>query len=382
MAWTGYQLFLAGVMVVTGTINTLSTKWADEIETAGRDGDVHKFDHPFFQAGMMFAGETLCLMVFKILYYIYSRRGDGSEDENGLTKGNREFSVFKLFIPAMCDMTGTSIMYIGLNMTYAASFQMLRGSVIIFVGILSIAFLERVLRKKEWTGIGFVILGLTIVGMSDFLSKDNDSDHNRNDIITGDLLIIIAQIITAVQMVVEEKFVSGLDIPPLQAVGWEGVFGFTTIALLQVPFYYIQSVPPFTHNPNGSLEDCIDALIQIGNSWKLLLAVLGCIFSIAFFNFAGISVTKEMSATTRMVLDSMRTFFIWMISLALREQKFHWLQLVGFFSLLIGMALYNNINVAAIGPKIRQLYYKLRYSEINEEVIENEGADQVRSVNP
>lgn len=33
------------------------------------------------------------------------------------------------------------------------------------------------------------------------------------------------KVITAVQMVVEEKFVSGLDIPALQAVGWEGRVG-------------------------------------------------------------------------------------------------------------------------------------------------------------
>lgn len=29
MAFTVYQFFLAGLMLVTGTINTLSTKWAD-----------------------------------------------------------------------------------------------------------------------------------------------------------------------------------------------------------------------------------------------------------------------------------------------------------------------------------------------------------------
>lgn len=29
----------------------------------------------------------------------------------------------------MCDMTATSIMYIGLNLTYASSFQMLRGNI-------------------------------------------------------------------------------------------------------------------------------------------------------------------------------------------------------------------------------------------------------------
>ena len=39
---------------------------------------------------------------------------------------------------------------------------------------------------------------------------------------SGDLLIIMAQIIAATQMVVEEKFLKQHDIPPLQAVGWEG----------------------------------------------------------------------------------------------------------------------------------------------------------------
>lgn len=67
-----------------------------------------------------------------------------------------------------------------------------------------------------------VIIGLVVVGLSDFLFGSGDESHNNNDVITGDMLIIAAQVITAIQMVVEEKFVAGLDIPALQAVGWEG----------------------------------------------------------------------------------------------------------------------------------------------------------------
>ena len=37
----------------------------------------------------------------------------------------------------------------------------------------------------------------------------------------------------------------------------------------------------------------------------------GTICSIAFFNFAGLSVTKELGAVYRMVLDSVRTIIIW-----------------------------------------------------------------------
>lgn len=108
-------------------------------------------------------------------------------------------------------------MYVGLNLTYASSFQMLRGSVIIFVAFLSITFLHRRLGVREWIGIAIVFSGLLIVGMADFISNDGGSSgYSRNNIITGDLLIVLAQIITACQMVYEERYVAGMDIPALQ----------------------------------------------------------------------------------------------------------------------------------------------------------------------
>lgn len=378
MAWTRYQFLLAGLMVFTGSINTLTTKWADEIKSVGKGGgDPRPFEHPFFQACCMFLGEILCLVTFKVLYYMFSKRNDGSENVHELTKGNRDFNPFLLFFPAMCDMTATSIMYIGLNLTYASSFQMLRGSVIIFVGLLSVGFLQRVLKKLEWTGMVLVIIGLATVGAADFLTPDTNSgdNHNSNDIITGDLLIIIAQVIQSLQMVVEEKFVAGQDIPPLQAVGWEGIFGFTVLAALQLPFYFIKAGPPFTNNPTGRLEDPIDAFTQIANNMLLLLPILGTILSIAFFNFAGISVTKELSATTRMVLDSVRTLVIWIFSLWLFGQKFHWLQLIGFVFLIWGMCLYNGITLKPQFLKLKQLLFR-RTVQPDEEEIVNEVANE------
>ncbi|KRT78800.1 hypothetical protein AMK59_6550, partial [Oryctes borbonicus] len=265
MAWTRYHFLLAGLMVTTGSINTLTTKWADRIESINRDGELRQFDHPFVQALSMFFGEILCLVAFNVLYKVYSKRADGSEDANKFTKGNRSFNRFLLFIPAMCDMTATSLMYIGLNLTYAASFQMLRGSVIIFVALLSVGFLEKVIKRQQWTGIFLVIIGLVVVALADVMSKDTSGeDFGRNSIITGDLLIVLAQIITSVQMVIEEKFVHAQDIPPLQAVGWEGVFGFIVLGLLHIPFYFIYVGPPFSNNARGVLEDIIDAFIQIG----------------------------------------------------------------------------------------------------------------------
>lgn len=137
---------------------------------------------------------------------------------------------------------------------------------------------------RRWIGILFIAVGLTIVGVSDMLYS-SDSNVDQKGIIIGDTLIIIAQIITATQMVFEERFVGKLDIPSLQAVGWEGTFGFIVLSILLVPLYYIK-IP-------GLSEDAIDAFVMIKNNHLLLVPITGTIISIAFFNFAGISVTKE-----------------------------------------------------------------------------------------
>jgi drug/metabolite transporter (DMT)-like permease len=142
----------------------------------------------------------------EFLYHHVCILQNGYEDLNTLTKGNRNFNQMILLPPAMCDMIATSTMYIGLNLTYASSFQMLRGSVIVFVALFSKIFLGRQMGARRWMGIIFIVIGLVLVGVSDMLgSKSNNVDNTK--IIIGDLLIILAQIITATQMVYEERFV-------------------------------------------------------------------------------------------------------------------------------------------------------------------------------
>ncbi|XP_030054521.1 solute carrier family 35 member F6 [Microcaecilia unicolor] len=337
MAWTNYQLFLAGLMLVTGSINTLSAKWADKLKTTGCQGSTsHTFQHPFLQATGMFLGELSCLAAFYLLLCRDRRR-----PESNMTPP-QPFNSLLFLPPALCDMTGTSIMYVALNMTSASSFQMLRGAVIIFTGLLSVAFLGRKLQWNQWIGIFITIAGLVVVGLADLLSS-TDGKQQLSKIITGDLLIILAQVIVAIQMVLEEKFVYKHDVHPLRAVGTEGCFGFIILSLLLIPMYYIPA-SEFSNNDRHVLEDALDAFCQMVNQPLIIVALLGNISSIAFFNFAGISVTKEISATTRMVLDSLRTVAIWIVSLAVGWEVFHPLQILGFLILLLGTALYNGLH--------------------------------------
>jgi len=361
----------------------------------------------------MFLGEMLCMVAFYVVRFYKKRRREqraaissGIEDDEQRLADQEEseepqptpYNPLIFWPAALCDMTATSIQYIALTLTYASSFQMLRGAVIIFTGLLSTLVLRRRLQMYRWIGIIFVIIGLCIVGLCDILFKPkpdpnpspnttttlyanesihefygvfkpkstgNDSDHTGNEQLIGDVLIVCAQVIVASQMVYEEKVVSKYGVPALQAVGWEGTFGFLTLATLLIPFYFIPVPAQFGNNPRHVLEDAYDGLFQLVHNWRLGMAFCGTVFSIAFFNFAGISVTKEMSATTRMVLDSVRTLVIWSVSLAIGWQPFQALQLLGFAVLVTGMCVYNDIVIAPIGRKLAELC-RTRYNRLEE----------------
>lgn len=126
-----------------------------------------------------------------------------------------------------------------------------------------------------------------------------------------------------------------------------GLFGFAILALLLVPMSFIPA-GRLSGNPRGVLEDPADAWCQIRREPLILAALLANVGSISFFNFAGLSVTRELSATTRTVLDSLRTLLVWAFSLALRWEHFHALQIPGFALLLVGAALYNGLHRALL----------------------------------
>jgi len=64
------------------------------------------------------------------------------------------------------------------------------------------------------------------------------------------------------------------------------------------------------------------------------------------FNFFGLSVTRQISATSRSTIDTCRTLFIWIVSLGLGWESFKWLQVLGFALLVWGTGVFNDI----VGP--------------------------------
>ncbi|KIH67161.1 hypothetical protein ANCDUO_02512 [Ancylostoma duodenale] len=298
-----------------------------------------------------------------MFYRRYKRnkgKGSGDSEEEPIIP---QFNPFVFLLPAVCDIVATCILYVGLNLTTARA-------LIVCTGLLSIFLINAQIEGYKWLGMLIVVLGLVIVGVTDFLFGE-ETEEKKEGAMIGNILCVVAQIAVALQLVLEQKYLHMHDVHPLFAVGLEGIYGLIILGIGMVPLYYIHVPPTFSSNPEGRLESVTSvtllfdfALLRLGVlpsapiycwefvvykklskmatvtvgpmvhldvifAWKQIcmepmisVSLAAMIISIAFFNFSAITVTKELTATTRTVIDSIRTILIWGASIPLFHEKF------------------------------------------------------------
>jgi len=328
------------------------------------------YEQPVWQTLQMFLGEMLCFLPVAIAWLRTKHQSAPIQlpDSENLplkraAQQLRGWKILLLWLPAACDLTGTTLMDIGLLYTPVSIYQMTRGALVLFVGVLSVVFLRRRLWLYQWVSLITVMAGVALVGLSGSLIKDtltesplgnilalrargNDAlesvdEPEATTVLVGVFFILFAQIFTASQFVLEEKIMSRYAVAPLVAVGFEGLFGFITI-LLFIPILSVPSVAarsPFFDLTRGWHQ-------TIGNPTVLWSGVVIAI-SIALFNYFGLSVTRHVSATARSLTDTCRTLAIWIVSLGLGWEMLLFpislLQVLGFTLLVYGTFLFNNL---------------------------------------
>ena len=70
------------------------------------------------------------------------------------------------------------------------------GATIIFIGLLSVAFLKKRLEWFRWTGMAVVVCGVAMVGAADFIETgEGEEEGGVNKAVIGDIIIVCAQVI-------------------------------------------------------------------------------------------------------------------------------------------------------------------------------------------
>jgi len=289
---------LAFGMLLSGCINTISKKEQNTSFAKGwLNDEKHSFTHPWFQTIIMFLGEALCIIGFLITRHnarIKEQKNIQAQEAPAAPEvGGVKAKLFQpiLLVPTFLDLLGTSFGGIGLVYCAPSIWQMLRGSIIIFTGMLSWIFLKRKLMPYQIFAIVFTLIGLVAVGCSsyfDSLDKQNSSSdsfssasdevkESPGEVILGICFILLGQFVAACQMVVEETLLKGRNLAAMHIVGLEGSFGFLLMLFIVLPVLFFipgSQKGPFKYDV---YENSIDALYQMYYNSNIL--IMGILYS-------------------------------------------------------------------------------------------------------
>lgn len=105
---------------------------------------------------------------------------DEESSEDAFLGGVTWSIFFRIAVPACCDLIASTLAFVGLVYVNASVWQMLRGSMIVFSGLLSVLFLKRQLWAYNWAGIALCVCGIILVGSAGALSAAATEDHEAS----------------------------------------------------------------------------------------------------------------------------------------------------------------------------------------------------------
>ena len=343
------------LLLITGSINTIANKLQQNTVSL----NIKYKGHQKFITFCMFNGELLCLLIYWIKEGRKKSKNIDIIELSPDSKNLKKKAKFWYFLfPALFDILGSSISSISLSFLPSSIYQMFRGAIIIFTCTASILFLKNKYYRHHFLGICIVVIGLIIVGLNAALSGSSGEFDSK--VLLGIFLVVLSQVFSCMLFISEEKILKHYDVPPLKAVGMEGMWGVLCYIILLIIFYFIRCESWFDilkENiciPDGiggdlRFENAIFAFKQIWESTQLKIYLSMYVLSIAFFNFSGLTISKYSSATSRTIVDTLRTIVVWTFFLVMpfvpedTKETFSWLQLLGF--LILGGVIYNEILV-------------------------------------
>lgn len=319
----------------------------------------HYFRKPWAMTTVMFIGMTFCLPLHKA----EKRKRKALEaesrpllvEDDPMQQPKSKWRVLLLLFPTLADLIATVLMNIGLLYTTVSVYQMMRGAELVFAALFAIVFLKRHLNSLHFAGIFCSVCGIILVGVSSLLSADLQSGkeskaapvHGETSglMLLGMGLIILSQAVQAAQLTFEDYFMADLNIEPLKIVGYEGLFGTMMMIFIMLPAVYF--IPGY--DTGGRQENTLDTLTMIWKTPALSTIIIGDMFALMMYNFAGMSVTDHLGAVFRTLLETMRTLAVWGVDVVLYYSgtgvgepidKYSVIQLLGFVVLVVGMLVY------------------------------------------
>eukprot|EP00930_Biecheleria_cincta_P055578 TRINITY_DN41894_c0_g1_i1.p1 TRINITY_DN41894_c0_g1~~TRINITY_DN41894_c0_g1_i1.p1 ORF type:complete len:425 (-),score=69.24 TRINITY_DN41894_c0_g1_i1:33-1256(-) len=359
-------------LLVCGSLNTITMKIAFTMSGTNSDGEKETFQKPWLITFVMFFAMSLALPCDRTMWSCCGAGAMGQEPLIDKSPGSQDGpswskKVVLVSIPAFFDILATGLCCMGFLYIPASVWQLLRGAEMVFAAIFAVTCLGQKLFSFHWLGIVSCVIGIICVGLASVWGEqsasstaaDAEKDAPENSMmIVGISLALAGQVVQAAQVVAEEWLLKEADLPGLQIVGFEGMWGSLAMLVVVMPLLYV--LPGADH---GHLEDEIDSWVLLGSNPHLCWLMALYTFSCSTYNMAGIAVTGALSAVHRVMLEALRTLIVWAFGLIVHYKidpssklgeawtPYSLLEVAGFVLLILGQALYGGM------LKVPGLYY-------------------------
>ena len=247
-----YLIFGAGVTIIIKEMDMITIK-------------DHNFAHPYIQCTNLFLGESLCLLIYGTYRFIKRKRYQLTgyrhlhrKLSNTIPLIYSKLGILSFGIPGILYVFSIYLMFIGLVLSAASVYQIIRGILIVPVLLCSLIFLRRKFYRHHFFGVFCIVVGVIIVGVDSIIEKSSSS----SDPFVGAIVLIISQIIAGIVLVYEEYLMSKMHVEPIHAIGIEGVTGFAFSLVLLIALNFI---PCNNHDfcYGGKVENTVEVLNDI-----------------------------------------------------------------------------------------------------------------------
>jgi drug/metabolite transporter (DMT)-like permease len=298
-------------VVVFGTAASLIAKLIYSVHGVNSHGEHVPFTKPWFQVLGMFVGMSVCVVLdLPRPVSTAAERAPLLDAGDAADGDDRPPTPWIINYPTLFDLFATACGTTGLLYTTVSVYQMLRGAQLVFTALLSIAFLGRRLTHYNYAGIALCMVGIVFVGLANVMGEDGAA--SRGDTVFGILVILAGQVLQASQVVLEEHLLQNLRMSSVRVVAWEGMFGAAHCLLWVFPVVYLLPGPD-----GGHLEDAWDAFYMLFHSWPIAAVILADMALMLAYNVCGMEVTNNLSAVSRVIIETLRTLFVWLCDLLL-----------------------------------------------------------------
>ena len=209
--------------------------YGNTVQTKSQDGKPRPFIHPFLQVWGLALGQCLFLIMFLICKaYAYCTHGSyysGRSCVNPLIHG----------VASLMNVIIYSLIFGGLTLTSASSYQMLYGSNLIFTSLS-----QRFLMRKSMSWLKWLAVCLLIGKLLNLCYIHVKNACNSN------LILLVGSITVG-------------SVPIFLSLGMEGLFSLiiSTVLLVLIGFFKV------------SFENALDGIAQLKNSPELIGIELG-----------------------------------------------------------------------------------------------------------